>query len=49
MVVALFEQVAELRRTVAALANEIARLKGGLGISVRNCVASCSPYTIKGR
>jgi hypothetical protein len=29
LVVALFEQVAELRRTIAAQANEIARLKGG--------------------
>ena len=29
LVVALFEQVAELRRTIAAQAEEIARLKGG--------------------
>ena len=29
LVVALFEQIAELRRTIAAQAEEIARLKGG--------------------
>src|SRR5215813_4580788 len=31
LVVALFEQIAELRRTIAAQAEEIARLKGGPG------------------
>jgi hypothetical protein len=34
LVVALFEQMAELRRTIAAQAEEIARLKGGVSSTV---------------